>query len=41
MSILQELQPLGQRLQELQAKVIEEARQADQASADGGEACPA
>ena len=25
-----ELQPLGQRLQELQAKVIEEARQADQ-----------
>ena len=37
-----ELQPLAQRLQELQAKVIEEARQADQAPAeDNGEACPA
>lgn len=37
-----ELQPLGQRLQELQAKVIEEARQADQATTeDSGEACPA
>ena len=37
-----ELQPLAQRLQELQAKVIEEARQADQApTEDSGEACPA
>ena len=37
-----ELAPLAQRLQELQAKVIEEARQADQAPAeDNGEACPA
>ena len=36
-----ELQPLAQKLQELQGKVIEEARQADQAPADDGEACPA
>jgi len=39
-----ELQPLGQRLQELQAKVIEEARQADQHVCDpngnNGEASP-
>ena len=40
-----ELQPLGQRLQELQAKVIEEARQADHhvcdPNANNEEASPA
>ena len=40
-----ELQPLAQRLQELQAKVIEEARQADQhvcdPNANNEEASPA
>ena len=36
-----ELQPLAVRIQELQGKIINEAREADQAPVDGGEACPA
>ena len=36
-----ELQPLAVRIQELQGKIINEAREADQAPADSGEACPA
>jgi hypothetical protein len=37
-----ELQPLAVRIQELQGKIINEARQADQATTeDSGEACPA
>lgn len=36
-----ELQPLAVRIQELQGKIINEARDADQAPVDGGEACPA
>ena len=36
-----ELQPLAVRIQELQGKVINEAREADKANADSGEACPA
>lgn len=37
-----ELAPLGQKLQELQAKVIEEARERDKATPEeDGEACPA
>ena len=36
-----ELQPLAVRVQELQGKVINEAREADQANANNGEACPA
>ena len=36
-----ELQPLAVRIQELQGKIINEAREADQANANNGEACPA
>ena len=36
-----ELQPLAVRIQELQGKIINEARDADQAPVDGCEACPA
>ena len=37
-----ELQPLAVRIQELQGKIINEAREADQATTeDSGEACPA
>ena len=36
-----ELQPLAVRIQELQGKIINEAREADQANANSGEACPA
>ena len=36
-----ELQPLAQRINELQGKVLTEAREADKANADSGEACPA
>ena len=36
-----ELQPLAVRIQELQGKIINEAREADQAPVDSGEACPA
>ena len=36
-----ELQPLAQRINELQGKVLTEAREADKANADNGEACPA
>ena len=37
-----ELQPLAVRIQELQGKIINEAREADQVPAeDNGEACPA
>ena len=36
-----ELQPFAVRIQDLQGKIINEAREADQAPVDGGEACPA
>ena len=36
-----ELQPLAVRIQELQGKIINEDRDADQAPVDGCEACPA
>ena len=36
-----ELQPLAVRIQELQGKVINEAREADKAAENNGEACPA
>ena len=37
-----ELQPLAQRINELQGKVINEAREADKATTEeSGEACPA
>ena len=37
-----ELQPLAVKIQELQGKIINEAREADQATTeDSGEACPA
>ena len=37
-----ELQPLAVRIQELQGKIINEAREADQATTEeSGEACPA
>tara|TARA_A100000164_G_C21322393_1_gene502685 strand:- start:123 stop:302 length:180 start_codon:yes stop_codon:yes gene_type:complete len=36
-----ELQPLAQKINDLQGQVINEAREADKANANGGEACPA
>ena len=37
-----ELEPLGVKIQQLQGQIINEARQADQATTeDSGEACPA
>jgi len=36
-----ELEPLAVKIQELQGKIINEAREADQENANNGEACPA
>ena len=36
-----ELQPLAAKINELQGKVLNEAREADKANADSGEVCPA
>ena len=36
-----ELEPLALKIQQLQGQIINEAREADQADAGSGEACPA
>mgnify|MGYP001176255189 FL=1 len=36
-----ELEPLAVKIQQLQGQIINEAREADKANADSGEACPA